>query len=89
MDLIFNDEQQNATISAQNVELAKEYLKLEQQNANIAVSYEREKELEIQLAQMEIQLAQTQASLTCILSSHSWRITAPIRKLLDWIRGGK
>ena len=72
-------EQAYANISAKNTELAKEYLKLEQAYANISV----------QNAELEMQLTQTQASLACVLSSHSWQITAPIRKLLDWIRRKK
>lgn len=72
-------EQEYALVSSQNAEMAKEYLKLEQECASITVSQGREQEL-------QQQLAQSQAMLAGVLSSLSWRVTAPIRKLMAWFR---
>lgn len=75
--------QQYTILSSQNAELAKEYLKLEQEYIVLerehTVFREREQEL-------ERQLTQSQAILSGVLSSFSWRVTAPIRKFMERLR---
>ena len=74
--------QQYNFLSSQYADLAAEYLKLEQAYAGIAVSYERE-------CALELELAQSQKMLAGVLSSLSWRVTAPIRKMMGWLRRRK
>lgn len=74
--------EQYTLLSARYAELAAAYLELEQTLAGVTVSREREQEL-------QQQLEQSQAMLSGVLSSLSWRVTVPLRKLMAWLRGRK
>ena len=65
--------------SAQYEELAKAYLELEQAYAAAMLNRDREKKL-------EDELAETRGILAGVLSSLSWKVTAPLRKFMVIIR---
>ena len=72
-------EQKGVVPASRYAELAKAYLELEQAYAAAMLKCGREK-------QLEDTLAETRNILAGILTSLSWRVTAPLRKLMEIIR---
>lgn len=72
-------DQKGVVPASRYAELAKAYLELEQAYAAAMLKCGREK-------QLEDALAETRNILAGILTSLSWRVTAPLRKLMEIIR---
>lgn len=59
--------------------LEAQYAARQQQEADVAACATR-------IETLELELADAQAQLTAILSSRSWRLTGPLRRLLQRLR---
>ena len=88
----YNSELENAneTLFAQNVELDKANRAISQYNSELEnanqILIDNNGELENQIAALNAQIAEFEKLRDTILNSHSWKITAPLRKLGDLFR---
>jgi septal ring factor EnvC (AmiA/AmiB activator) len=78
--LIANENTERACAALRD-ELRKLRAQLAEQAAETAQAKDRAAQAQTELAGMAARLADTEARIAGILASHSWRITAPIRKL--------